>query len=474
VRTVCLWVGTIQFLIQTTFAKMDQTSNLKLPLEVLDLIFGFLRGNNRSLEAIWQVNTVFSKVVERHLYCHIDVSYHLHRKFGEASLSTSSSTSKLFNFLHESPRITSYVESLRIIFDRGESRSPPISADFPVSILALPRLKKVHLYTGDDWLSWNQLPQSFRLALLRRIQSTDTEEFFLSSLESFPIHELNKCTALKCLSLSHIFLFDNTSQEDQSQTHRCDLRRLQSLSVRYCDPDLFRQVASWFLTPASPPPVPASSLRSLHLRIMGRRDLRMVSDILKACLKTLVSLEFDASSMCEYSSTIPFNTLGSFDANFDTVYTPVELTEGNVVVPDPITLSLEDAPSLEYLTIRSVMATSHTSDFHHRFPETPIPPICRLVRTLPKPSSLRYLSLILAFRGDEPLEPGIDWSVLEDTILSGCLPSLIKLELMVCAHQLPHEPSREVLAQWLRNDAVLSRLIHRGLLSVGIEPVTVL
>jgi len=63
----------------------------------------------------------------------------------------------------------------------------------------------------------------------------------------------------------------------------------------------------------------------------------------------------------------------------------------------------------------------------------------------------------------------VDWSILEETIHCGRLRSLIKLELTVCVSQYVEEQSKAIMCRNLREDAVLSRLIHRGLISVSVE-----
>lgn len=150
---------------------MDKTSALNLPLapEVLDLIFYLLRGNNESLEAISQINTVFSKLVERHLYYHIELRllYYLPGgKWFPAQLSASSFATKLFNLIDKSPHLTSYIESLRIIFEY-ELGNGYYFEDFPFSLSRLPRLKKINVCIPDEEsrLPWTLLPRPFSFAL---------------------------------------------------------------------------------------------------------------------------------------------------------------------------------------------------------------------------------------------------------------------------------------------------------------------
>ena len=469
----------------STSTRMDKTSALNLPLapEVLDLIFYLLRGNNESLEAISQISTVFSKLVERHLYHHIELRllYYLPGgKWFPAQLSASSSATKLFNLLDKSPHLTSYIESLRIIFEY-ELGNGYYFEDFPFSLSRLPRLKKINVCIPDEEsrLPWTLLPRPFSLALLKHIQSPNIEEICLSSLGSPPIHELSKCDALKRLSLSDIFLFndptlDDPILDDPSQPFHCDLRHLQSLDMRDCDPDMFMGLTRYFSLPASPGSIPIPNLRSLHLQISGSSQLRRLTDILKVYSQTLVSLEFDAITMCECHQLFIVITLGAFDINIAIVYTPAELREGNNIDPDSVTLSLADASSLECLTIHTVAASPFTNDSYHNFPETAIPPICRLIRTLPSSSPMRCIRLILKlYTGVSPLKPEIDWSVFEETIISGGLPSSMKVELTVSfdSSESMDEDLEEALTQsarMLREDAVLSRLINRGLLSMNI------
>ena len=170
--------------------------------------------------------------------------------------------------------------------------------------------------------------------------------------------------------------------------------------------------------------------------------------------------------VCSHSSYILCETY--FDIFSDIVYTPADLIERHITDPNAITLSLSDASSLENLTIHFAVENLHDNLLYRKFAENPIPSICQLIRTLPPSNSLRYICIILAFSNSSPLESdiNIDWSALVEAVF-GCV-LLVKLELMVLVDHL-NEPSKAAIKKRLRQDAVLSRLIHRGLLYVTVE-----
>jgi len=280
-------------------------SRFILPPEILDLIFGSLRDCKESLKACSQVDMVFSGLTERHLYHEVDVSYsHRGENPGVLSLIASTSTSKLSKLFHETPRLTTHVESLRIIFDRGSSlhagHSETPVEDFQSMLSSLSRVKRIHVYRHDEWKHWTDLPQPYRLAVLERIQSVNTEEVCLNGLDGFPIHGLNKCIVFKHLSFSNVFSFDHELGNEPQALHY-DPRHLQSLRVRLCDTSVLLAMERWFSHPTSSAPNTIRGLRSLTLRKTPTRDfidLRWLSHILSACVKTLVSLEFDGSLPC--------------------------------------------------------------------------------------------------------------------------------------------------------------------------------
>jgi len=134
---------------------------------------------------------------------------------------------------------------------------------------------------------------------------------------------------------------------------------------------------------------------------------------------------------------------------------------------DPIVLSLSDAHSLETLTIRWVISNSPFVGVVHYNLTTQITSICGLLKTLPMPSAVQHIN-ILTFSDDLSANL-VDWSILEETIHCGRLRSLIKLELTVFVSQYVEDQSKAIMCRNLREDAVLSRLIHRGLISVSVE-----
>ena len=143
----------------------------------------------------------------------------------------------------------------------------------------------------------------WRHALLRRVISRCDgrgEICDINGLDGFPIHGLNKCIVLKHLSFSNVLSFDHELGNEPQALHY-DPRHLQSLRVRLCDTSVLLAMERWFSHPTSSAPNTIRGLRSLTLRKTPTRDfidLRWLSHILSACVKTLVSLEFDGSLPC--------------------------------------------------------------------------------------------------------------------------------------------------------------------------------
>jgi len=283
-------------ILNPAFAKMEPSAALNLPLEVLDVIFQLLRDNTESLKACLLVNRAFLNIVESHLYHHIDIYFGYRIKDGQSTLPVS----KLSDLLYGSPHISHHIRSLRIVFPPLPSM---VQGDEGLSTILprLQRLRTISLTTHYHWVLWRTIPEPLQAALLVTIQSSNTEEVDIELVDDFPLQSLNECSNLRKLSFSRIESFRPEDAQTDAAIGR-DSPCVKSLAVGYCAsalPNLF----GWLLAPTPQGKPMISSLRSFVFRTINSQDMKWLVPMLNACLKTLVSLEFDASEICRSRCT---------------------------------------------------------------------------------------------------------------------------------------------------------------------------
>ena len=289
-------------ILNPAFAEMEPPAALNLPLEVLDVIFQLLRDDTKSLKASLLVNRAFLNIVESHLYHHIEIYFGYDRKVVQSALPVS----KLSDLLYGSPHISNHIRSLRIMF-------PPftdiVEDDEGLSTILtrLQRLKMVSLTTNHYWVKWRTIPEPLQVALLVALQSSNTEEVDIELVDGFPLQSLNECSNLRKVTFSRIESFGpEDAQTDAAGTDDATIGRnppcVKSLTVRYCSSAL-PNIFGWLLAPTSQGKPMISSLRSFVFRTINCQDMKWLMPMLNACLKTLVSLEFDASEICRSRCT---------------------------------------------------------------------------------------------------------------------------------------------------------------------------
>ncbi len=148
-------------------------SKTHIPLELLDYILSFLRGDVFSLQACASVDKTFLNVAERHIYNHVVLHNSVQPSDGRLSMTAA----QLAKVLADSPHISSYVKSLQV-----SVTSPGVLRWFMARSLndeeiapILPKLSHLEYISITGWksgrLSWKELHSSLQASLVQTLGS---------------------------------------------------------------------------------------------------------------------------------------------------------------------------------------------------------------------------------------------------------------------------------------------------------------
>jgi hypothetical protein len=258
---------------------------MKLSVETLDHIFGFLTLSQQdTLIACSNIPTL-APIVERHLYHHIIVQIN-----GTPNSNYALEPDHLSKLVSEMPRIVNHVRILQIqleILGRHWSLAPrPLSdhADvfdkFAKTLLMFPLLECIMLTTPER-PGWYWSPD-FRAAIEDRLNLPTLQELHLVGSEDFPFSLLNNCKKIKNLSLSGTF-------PDEGQVCASTLPQLRSLTLS--SDSVSSSLLSWL-------ELHSTELTSLKCTLS---HVEVMSRLLGVCSGTLIELDIDvANSQCRF------------------------------------------------------------------------------------------------------------------------------------------------------------------------------
>ena len=250
---------------------------LRLPPEILDHVFSFLKSDLSALKASASAHSLLSKLVERHLYADITVCNL------EASDGHSFSSTQLLKLLSDNPHIANYVYGLHILLTNRFGESSTMAPIFG----QLPNLRRVILESHR--FPWELLMKQFRCAFLECLRSPSIKEVSVWGLFGFPLSGLSNCSGLKYLSVD-----DDCSHFDVTSNHL--FPPLESLSVSNC------RTLTGFVAWAK-----QGALRSLEFQATSRSYFSDLPELLEACSGTLTSLVLGLHKTRQYILISPLS-----------------------------------------------------------------------------------------------------------------------------------------------------------------------
>ena len=147
----------------------------------------------------------------------------------------------------------------------------------------LPELTSITLKSGDTPILWVQLREDFHVAFTRRIQLSSVTQVRLHGIFDFPLSVLDKCINVKSLSL-------DGRHWDSGDPSTLPCLPLESLQINHHAHHLTR-IISW---------AKFNRIRSLNYRSVDPMSFRVLPQLLQVCSDSLVDLELDLQTHCEY------------------------------------------------------------------------------------------------------------------------------------------------------------------------------
>jgi len=182
-----------------TRAPINQSLELRVPFDVIDHIFSFLKSHPKALLACSKAHPVLSQIVERYRFHHIVIHT------GVIDFNYSFRPSGLLRRLAETPWIIKYVAILQIEFNYHQYLGPAQMTPYLEEIASLlpmfPVLECIMLPTRRSGLSWQDLPQRFRSAVENCFHLLTLQEVHVGDMY-FPLSMLDNHANINYLSLS--------------------------------------------------------------------------------------------------------------------------------------------------------------------------------------------------------------------------------------------------------------------------------
>jgi len=167
-----------------------------LPVELLDEIFYFLRGNAPALRACADVNQSFADIVEKHMYHHVTLG---------RSETTAAELSKI---LADSPHIITFIKSLRIslnpkhffsfLWELGAEEESAL-----IRVLAqMLHLTALSLHASIEIrVPWSDIQSNLQSSFLTCIHLPTLVDVSINWVTGFPLSLLEESPQLKSLAL---------------------------------------------------------------------------------------------------------------------------------------------------------------------------------------------------------------------------------------------------------------------------------
>jgi hypothetical protein len=161
--------------------------SMEIPLDIVDHTFSFLISDKDSLIRCSEAHPVFSRMVEKYQYYHINLHAHGH---------ISSYFTKL---LSDKPRIGAYVHVLQLQLYRGLM---PLLEEMVAILPMFPALECIVLSTTLKKISWQEdIPQRFRKALEDCLRLPTLQEVHMCCWD-FPLSTLDNHPNIQYLAFS--------------------------------------------------------------------------------------------------------------------------------------------------------------------------------------------------------------------------------------------------------------------------------
>lgn len=427
-----------------------ETMSLKpsLPVEILDQIFYFLRGDIPALRASADVDQSFADIVEKHLYYQITL--------GDFEM-TAAQLSKL---LVVSPHIISYIKSLRIILSSKSSlpwllKRSLKEEDYSPILPQLLHLTTLSLRADiERRATWPHLHLDFQSSFLACIRSPTLVDVSIRWVKDFPLPLLEESPQLKRLSLIGPFSTKRiSSEQDVVMTYP----HLQDLTI-----EISFELVEWLNR------TNITQLRSLAIWLLPGSTTDCIPGILTNSSKSLTYLELHSSYQGQSThcfvpillsllTTLVNNTINSGRVNHSSP--PLDLS----VIPHLQHLYF----GVELFSLNDFWISSDGEEtLSIDILSTPNPWIAQSLRTLFKLSTIPLQSIILDITLRVPKTDfhKFSWDPLVDTLQQfGSLRS-VELRLTQCEDR-PFDYELWA-AEELKSDIHLARLIDTGLLLI--------
>jgi hypothetical protein len=420
---------------------------MQLSVEILDHIFSFLEplGPHRKTLIACSKDPVLSPIVERHLYCHVNVDIN-----GGLDMNSNYAfeLDHLSKLVSEDPRILYYVRILqiRVQYDlpwRQHSDMKRLD-EFANTLLMFPALQCITLASHQNWI-W---PNVFRAALEDRLNLPTVKEFYLAGGNMPYFSFLDNCKNIRKLTLSALSGLPNT------QGRFCASALPQLHSLRLLTPINSSSLLSWVK-------LHINELRSLQYAFSFGEDL---SDLFRVCSRTLTNLDvnLETSQCMIHLSSDKHNATLILDC---TTYT---FQTGQTSI-NPLPEISPIPANLKQLTIRTAVLVGYRLSNMPQYWSSWLPAAAEMTKLFI--SSLQHLivdvNLNYASSADLTL---VDFSPL--AVLGAAALSIPRIDLYVHTNILPPELIRAQVLSSLEEYEDIARAIKDGVLVIHSEETT--
>jgi len=238
---------------------------MRLPAEVTDHIFSFLRKDTLALKACSKAHPLYSRLAERYLYAHIVIDPR---------------APEVCNLILENPRLLDYPRSLEIRSFLNFTRNP-----LPISIMPMiPRMANLVSLCISYPCPYHQRDE-FISTLRNCLQRSSFQKLRLSDIYDLPFSILDDAKNIKQLTLS-----GGTVDEDEpvSSSPSAQLSLETLVLSGHLDADVYRWAMRW-----------VARLTTLELHDLWLdQDWNVFPELLAACSNSLTKLQLDTDRSC--------------------------------------------------------------------------------------------------------------------------------------------------------------------------------
>jgi len=412
-----------------------------LDSDVIDYIFSFLQFDHAALRRCSRAHPFLARIAQHHLYVCIAIQNYPSRKHPQPS------PSGILSLFTERPEIRDNVvrglviELVSLSADLMNDSLADISSILSI-VAHLPRVWNITL-RGRCPVAWRSLGQDFKKAFLKCVRSRSVTEVSIQDIVGFEISELDRCRALKRLSLQGRFrrTFQPTSSvsELELDSKRCHLDFL-SLSDFRPLVDMF----SWR---------PRRCLRVLDLHV-SKNNFSPFESLIYHHSESLTCLRLNLANSCEYIPPF-YHKLQSLISQ--PVQSNYNLDDGYQDSPFTLNRLSRELTALEHITFQAISRVKPSSRLYF----SALPDIARSLQEVP---SLKHITLRLHFEVED------SFMFHRTDVL--CIRSMLRypsplhaphIKLQISSAKLDGTkiPPSEILSV-LKQDAVLMDLVNLG------------